>query len=895
MLRRNCQICFGLWVALAAALALADDATDQFAVANAHYAAERWQLAIEEFETFLSRHADHEKADVARYYLGESLLQSNRLEDARNSFVQLAVDKPKSKLQLAALFRLGETEFFLNNEAPSRKHLETYLSIADATGDEHLLHAYSYLAELDLRAKHFQQAQERFERASKSNDAGLAAECRFGIARALEGIGDVRKAVRIYEELAADAYGPLSERAQLQLGVMHNAAGDYTSAVAVFDRFVASHAESKLLPEARLARGWALFKLEKYHDARSELAKIPDASDLVGEAKYWEARSWMVQENWTAALESLAAASKAGKASLAGAIAFHEGESLRHLERWDEAVVKFDGVLGDASSREYADDAHFGKLQIAIKRQQHSQAIELAKNFLSAFPDSLLNVAVECRSTIAVCQARLGQFSQAEDALAELIAKHPQSDLIPPTTYNVAEAAYRADERVLAGKLFGMLTTDANSAEWVSRGLAGIAWCQLKSEDLAASARTFERLLKEHPGDPLAASAALLRGQALEKLEQDDAALAMYRRVVHDYPKSRELPQAMFRAALLHDKLKQTNDAATFYQKLLTDHPDFADRPKVLYQFGCLQAERGKAREAEELWQAIRSRHADSDVWDDATYRLAAAALETQHVDDCRKLLGELANRPADETLRPYVLFLEGRLAAATERWADVAAPLERLVSQHAGHELSPAATFWICESAYRRGDHTAAEEKLARLELQLTTGPLAPHCRLRHAQALAQLGKWSHALKVAEAIARDYPQFESQHEADYLIGRALANQAEFNGAREAYHRVIRSSHGSKSETAAMAQFMIGESYFHQGDFAAALRAYLKVEILYAYSKWQAAALLQAGKCHEQLGQWDQATKAYSKLLTTYRDSEVAEEASQRLGLAQQNSGHQTK
>ena len=85
-----------------------------------------------------------------------------------------------------------------------------------------------------------------------------------------------------------------------------------------------------------------------------------------------------------------------------------------------------------------------------------------------------------------------------------------------------------------------------------------------------------------------------------------------------------------------------------------------------------------------------------------------------------------------------------------------------------------------------------------------------------------------------------------------------------------------------------MAQWMIGETYFHQKDYAAALRAYLRLEILYDYPRWQSAALLQAAKCHEALGESKEATELYTRLMKTYPDSPFVNEASQRLQTAEQ-------
>ena len=80
-----------------------------------------------------------------------------------------------------------------------------------------------------------------------------------------------------------------------------------------------------------------------------------------------------------------------------------------------------------------------------------------------------------------------------------------------------------------------------------------------------------------------------------------------------------------------------------------------------------------------------------------------------------------------------------------------------------------------------------------------------------------------------------------------------------------------------------MAQWMIGESFFHQKNYEAALREYLRLEILYAYPTWQAGALLQAGKCRQQLGEAKEAADLYQRILKNYPNTTFAGEAAQRL------------
>jgi TolA-binding protein len=163
----------------------------------------------------------------------------------------------------------------------------------------------------------------------------------------------------------------------------------------------------------------------------------------------------------------------------------------------------------------------------------------------------------------------------------------------------------------------------------------------------------------------------------------------------------------------------------------------------------------------------------------------------------------------------------------------------------------------------------------------------------LRRAQVLAHQKQWAAAYALATPIAEKYPGFTQQYEVDYLIGRCLSNQAKFRDAREAYQRVVDSPFGAKTETAAMAEWMIGESYFHQKDYDNAIRAYDRVELLYDFPQWQAAALLQAGKCLELQSKWSDAGERYAQVVQDYPDTTFKEEAARRLQVVRERTARE--
>ncbi len=342
-------------------------------------------------------------------------------------------------------------------------------------------------------------------------------------------------------------------------------------------------------------------------------------------------------------------------------------------------------------------------------------------------------------------------------------------------------------------------------------------------------------------------------------------------------------------AAQLCTTTKRWSEAAGYYKQLLARPGHDADGDAILYRWACAAWRADHRSEASDLFDRLRAEHPDSDFYGEATCRLAQQAIYDKHFEHADELLASLDDKTLNADVQARALYLQGQSAAGQEQWARVGPPLEKLLAECEGSALCLAAEYWIAEAEYHQEHHDEAALKFAALEEKLSAASTteAPSWRvmvpLRRAQIFANRSEWSEALATAEAIAKNYPSFTQQYEADYTIGRAHAARAEFDEARQAYRRVTASTTGGKTETAAMAQWMIGESYMHQRDYRAALREYLKVEILYPYPRWQAAALLQAGKCQEQLHQPDDAAATYQRLHREYPDTKFDQEAALRL------------
>ncbi len=918
------SIALALICALGGIAAGAETAADPFAVASQHYAEQRWEQACDAFDAALAEAPEHARANNARFFYGEALAQLGRWEQARKQFGELQRRDPEHRYARQALFRGGEAAYLAGQDAEAQRDLQRFRRRYPSD----VLNAYvlPYLASIELHGGRAEAARALFTQALQDYPQGaLRDECLLGAAQADEQLGNLDAARAAYRKLGQQA-GPLAGQALLHCATVENAAGNCQTALELLDQLAATNPDAPLLDQARLARGYAYFKLARHPEAEVVLHELVDHPRLGIEARYWMGHSQIDSGQWEAAAKTL----QTGAAidpdhRLAPAMQFHAGEALVHEHQIAQARVCFDQVLSHSPDSPWADDCLLAKVRLAIEERDLPASATLCGEMQRRFPDSPLRAAAElvrgnacaeqgktaealdalqaslqlteggddprrqamhrqAQAQRAICLARLGQLGEAKAAFQSMQAGELDTAVASEAACQVAEAAYSAGDVQWARELFLQLAKNAGHDDQTRRALSGLGWCHVKTSNWSEAAAVFQRLLNEYPDSPMAAEAALMRGRALEQLEQPDPALVMYQQVYERYPNSERVAEALWRAGRLHEQLQQKSQAVELYERLSREHHDFAERDAVLYRWAWLLRDAKQDGAANEVFARLRVDCPNSRFVPDVTLRLAESAAAAQKYDEAAALLAEISDLKTPPIVRQHAWFLQARMAMACEKWSDAQEPLLRLIENFPDGELLLPATYFLADVEYRQGEYEHAAERLAALCAKTKDDPQtwSALAQLRRAQALAQLKRWPEALEVAQEIRVRFPMFDQQYEADLLVGRAHAAQADFTAARAAYALVVQSPAAVKTGTAAMAQWLTGESYFHQENFAAALAEYDQIPADCPFVRWRAAALLQSAKCQESLGRLQDAGQRYEILLRLDPEGEFAAEAKRR-------------
>lgn len=555
---------------------------------------------------------------------------------------------------------------------------------------------------------------------------------------------------------------------------------------------------------------------------------------------------------------------------------YRTGAEHFRAERWAEAVADYRRLLAADPKHALAGSTRFYLAESLVHTGEHAAAAEAWLEFLAADPDKALLPAARFRAGESCYLA--GRRSDARRELAQFLADYPDAPTLPRVLLYLGNIAAAEGDFPAAVGYFGRSTAEFPDDEAFPQAVLGHAQALLRDGEFRA-AWSVIRSLYELP-EPCAefVDVAWLACEALERLGRDaDAHAAAQRFLAQCASDDPRLFEALLLSARLLERLSKLEEAAATYQKLVETFPDHPRRDVPLYEQAWILQQLGREADAFAKFAALAEQCPQSALRADALYRLAEHDLAGDRATEASERLQDAAARAGDDLL-PHVLLLQARTALTLQQAPAAEAALRELKTKFPTHELTRQTGFWSAEIAFQAGRFDDAADAFAAL---LQTPDAAQQtwfatARLRRVEALCEAGRWADALAAVELARRNQ---QADYELEFLAARAHTARAELQEARAAYARVLADAQARDTETAAMAQFLTAETYFHQRNYEAALGAYQRCDAEHRQPAWQAAALLQAGKCQEHLGRFAEARGCYEELIARHATSPYVADA----------------
>ncbi len=539
--------------------------------------------------------------------------------------------------------------------------------------------------------------------------------------------------------------------------------------------------------------------------------------------------------------------------------------ALNHLL----AIKDFGGNKAFESATAFA----VGTAMSGVKRWE--AAIPFYRQYLDNNPGG--PDAFRCRADLTTALVKSDQLTAAVAVIDTLTPQAANNLAILGSCELVAEMALKQNEKETAQKFFQILA-DSDHPQYASRGANGLVWSG--DEDIV-SPENIEKLISEGADKELALEAILGRAQEWQAQDKHSQTVELLEQLVENHPTWKMAEETKFRLAISLQRMggkPNSMRAVQMLQAFSEANPDHDLFDLAWYELGWAKSDIEDFSGAKRIFADITDNHPDSQYRIDACYRAAMLSQKLGEHDQARLKLKQLITWDPENSLAAFAHYTLGEYASQENKWEEARPLFEKVIETATGETLRNPARYWLAESLYQLGDTTSAEQQFKQLtNLDFSNPEIQSVIQLRLAQCAAQREDWSAVESIVTNARESNEQQTHVYQFDYLQARAFMSRAKFNEAREMFTRVIKSEIANGTRIAAMSQWMIGESWFHQEKYNDALRAYLLVDSLYEHPQWQSLALLQAAKCHLQLGDQETAKNTCDRLIANFPDSPQAE------------------
>ena len=871
--------------------------------------------ALRYLESFVADHPKHELIEFALPYLGELRLTRSEPQLAQAAFETALKYYPRS--EIANQSRLGLAKS-LQNQGAMEDAIRLFTFVISGPDSQYTGEANKQLGIIKFKQADYDLARQYLQRSIDSSTGETKAEAGYWLARSEMATENHTAAVKLIQTMSTEALGE-------DLGSMM-----------LFDGAVAA----LKIDNTQLAKEWLAQLRQQYpknHLVDESLLLELNLTQKSGDNKRVIELAEEFETEFSDSQHAIEVAEIAGRSYyaigdfentvshyqrlLSNSIDDVQSESMPNDVREQRSRWLYLQSLGYLGLKRYEDAKKELKLAEAYNEnaelatlidlayatayfgsQQYSRAIPRYHNFLgnqktvgegrdgNTAAASAEFVRAACEMTI--CFNELKQWEDVRTSF-EIMKNTGNTDLVMQTTQYLAEQAYDGGQKELAGQFYEFMAQPNNDQRFISQGLSGLAWANMETTGDTASP-VFQRLISEYPDSSFSSKATLARAKFLEDSKDIDGAIEMYSMVVTRFKDQPIANVSRLRLAnLLHKTGGQRNlsTAQTLLKDYLQSQAEKTSADEALYLLGWVMHDQGNSDQAVVRFQRLVDQYPASKYWSDAAFRIAQQHIRKGEEAKADAIVNQIVAKEKDfgdvpQEVLSRARYLKAQKAVAAKDWDKVTVLMQQVVEDGNDDSLQVRAKYWLAESLYQQQMFNEASQRFATIaSVTSLDRTLQPWVHLRMAQCLGKLERWDDAGAVAADALHQFGDFENDYEFLFVSARAAEAQGLFDDAEKLYTEVTQSANGRSSETAAIAQWRIGEMRFHKEDYKTAIKAYYRVDSLYDYPKWRSAAILQAGKCQEHLGNWKHAAKLYTQILEKYPNSELAASASERLQL----------
>lgn len=897
-LKRNMHLSLLSVVALAALSlgvsplkgAAADKAVDDYNFAAWLYNTGKHELAIESYESFLKNYPDHEKQADVRFGLAQSHFHLDAFAKAAEQYDAIRADYVDFPQRAEVLFQLGQCRVALEQF----KVAEGLFNEVVEEHDDHYLADWAVarraacLTSLGRNADAEESLLPLVDKYASGKRPSVELPATKEMLEKLEAAG----------VQASGAFLSLIERSVFTLALAQFNQDHFDDAAVSFKRFQDQYPESTLNTEAGFRRAQSLYRQDDFAAAAGAYGAIP-----------------------------------ADNAEFGAVAAFERGLSLYKAGKLKPAA----DVFADMASR-FADDARAPKAALYAGTFLY-EAGDYAGTVTRLQPlvEEKAKFADEAAYWVAMALFKQDQLAEARDAFKLALSEHPRSALAGDMKLGLADVQLAANELEAAAAAFEDYAQSHRKSEQAPRALYSAAVALHRADAFVRSDEACKAFLGQHAKDALVPDVLFLSGENRFLADDHEGAAARYREFLdRDEASGDRVARAHFRMAWIHHAAKRYRDALDSIKEIKGDeagelvesesrylagicHFELGDHDKAiaelkayletpdhsrfgddaLFKTGMAWHRKDDPKKAIQAFSQFLKEYKDSELLLHAQFMLAERYSEIENYGQALKHYRVIAARDDAGELAPYALFGLGVAGYDQKQWAEAADAFAALAERFPESDLIP-------QARYRRGralmNLSRWQDAAATFGELLTAAPkheLARSAQVNAAACYQELEQWEDAAKAHDAAIRNFDAGDDQPRLYYELAWSHREAGRMDDALKAFRELANKF--PKDPLAADAFFHLAEdTYRKQGELdpndkkrpqelEAARKLYEGVLDVSEDNRLADKALYRIGWCWWQVDNYDEAAKAFDRLIEDHPKSDLLPDALFQAGLSHAN------
>jgi len=186
---------------------------------------------------------------------------------------------------------------------------------------------------------------------------------------------------------------------------------------------------------------------------------------------------------------------------------------------------------------------------------------------------------------------------------------------------------------------------------------------QFRQREFAQANVRLTELIASNPGEAILTEALLLQGKSQFQLGRERDSVATLERIVYEFPRSAEAPEALWSLGLYYESGGDSFIAVDYFQMLVDQFPNFQHIDGALFFLAADDLMHGNGRIATTYLTRIHRNHRNGLYWSHAAWTLAHEAFKRRQYAEAERLIQEILRHPPDVAILDRVLYLRGELA----------------------------------------------------------------------------------------------------------------------------------------------------------------------------------------------------------------------------------------